>query len=313
MRLQSNEDLPTIWKTKLRSAIDEPDWDFQEKHCLDNSIVGIGWRVPEMKSGAAFEDVFDHVFNFREKGWGSRAAYTIRRFAREAEIGEFIWTRNLSGRYRLCKITGPYRYVNDADSKRADVHQVRDVEWAPEDVNDLVVPGGVVRNFVGTSSSSQRISDEPSRVLTPAIWEQLHGREVPKLDISYETVVEKLLDMYDAEDLVYLWLQVERNFLAAPRSRERSTPVYEFTMIHRTNSRRGIVQVKTGGSKVNLTELARAADPTIDAFAFAACGQYEGDPKQITEVIELGHLIDFANKNRDLLPGRIRAMFELAD
>lgn len=297
----------------MRSSLDDSDWEFQENYCLDNALVGIGWRIDELPDGSPFEDVYDFIFNKAEKGWGKRAAYTVRRLATEAIADDFVWTRNLQGRYRLCRITGPYRYVNDADSIRADVHQVRDVEWAPDSYNDLLVPGGVVRNFVGTSSSFQRINDRGSRILTPALWEFMNGRPLPRIDIDPLGVLTGLMDMYDVEDLVYLWLQVERNFLAAPRSRERSTPVYEFTMINRTTKRRGIVQVKTGDTAVDLNHLASAADESIDSFAFATCGNYDGDPSVVTEVIEPDDLLNFANANRDLLPDRIRALFELAD
>ena len=180
------------------------------------------------------------------EGWGQAAAQTVRRFGEQAEVGDFVWTRDTSGRYLLCKITGDYRYdISDA-SKRVDVHQVRDVAWAPRPLNDLEVPGGVIRRFVGTGSSFSRIHDDGARLLTPYLWKKLHGRPLPQLAITPAEVLASHLDPYDVEDLVYVWLQVARDFVALPRARQRDTPAYEWTMIHRGTGRRGIVQIKTG-------------------------------------------------------------------
>lgn len=180
-------------------------------------------------------------------------------------------------------------------------------------MNDLEVPGGVIRCFVGTGSSFSRIHDRPARELTPVLWEKLHDRPSPKLAISAAQVLRSHLDPYDVEDLVYVWLQVARGYVALPRARKRDTPAYEWTMIHRESRRRGIVQVKTGADHVDLQALADArADDQTDTFAFATCGGYVGDPGSVTQIIGEHELLAFAAEAPDLLPLRVRAWFELA-
>ena len=52
-----------------------------------------------------------------------------------------------------------------------------------------------------------------------------------------------------------------------PRARRRDTPAYEWSMIHRDTRRRGIVQIKTGSTPVDLNELAAAVtDDSTDTF-----------------------------------------------
>jgi hypothetical protein len=302
-----------LWRTKLRSTVPGIDHTEQVDHCLEHGLIGIGWRIDELGDGAPLDMVLDTIENKAEPGWGRDAAHTVRRFGEQAQIGDFVWTRDTSGRYLLCRLAGPYHYDISAAAKKVDVHQVRAAEWAPQPLNDLDVPGGVIRCFVGTGSSFSRIHDEGARLLTGYLWEKLHGRPLPKLAIEAQEVLISHLDPYDVEDLVYVWLQVARGYVALPRARQRDTPPYEWTMIHRESRRRGIVQIKTGSEPVDLAALAAAvADEATDTYAFATCGQCIGDPALVTEVISTDQLLRFVREYPSMLPVRVRAWFELA-
>lgn len=301
------DELPVIWRTKLRSTVPGIAHDQQVAHCLDGGLIGIGWRIDELAGGTQLEKVLQTIEDNPEPGWGRTAAQTVRRFGKEAEVDDFVWTRDTSGRYLICRITGPYRYdISDA-AKAVDVHQVRAADWAPRPLNDLEVPGGVIRCFVGTGSSFSRILDPGARLLTAYLWEKLHDRPLPKLAITPREVLTSHLDPYDVEDLIYVWLQIARDYVALPRARQRDTPAYEWTMIHRQSQRRGIVQIKTGAEPVDLGALASAvADDETDTYAYATSGVYLGDPALVTEVISTEELLDFASKHPELLPARVR-------
>jgi len=305
-------DLSLLWRTKLRSTVPGIDHAEQVAHCLDRGLIGIGWRIDELAAGTPLDVVCQTIEDEPAKGWGRAAAQTVRRFGEQAEIGDFVWTRDTFGRYLLCRITGDYRYDISEAAKRVDVHQVRDVSWAPP-LNDLEVPGGVIRRFVGTGSSFSRIHDDGARLLTPYLWEKLHGRPLPDLAITPAEVLASHLDPYDVEDLVYVWLQVVRGYIALPRARQRDTPAYEWTMIHRATGRRGIVQVKTGSEPVDLQALAKArVDDETDTFAFATCGSYVGHASLVHKLITKEELLSFAAEHPEFLPVRVRTWFELA-
>lgn len=173
--------------------------------------------------------------------------------------------------------------------------------------------GGVIRRFIGSGQSFSRIHDGPAKLLTPYLWAKLHGEPLPDLDVAPLEVLTSHLDPYDVEDLVYVWLQVARGYVALPRSRQRDTPAYEWTMIHRQTRRKGIVQIKTGSDVVDLQALADArVDDHTDTFAFATCGNYAGSPDLVTEIITAPALLAFVAAEASLLPLRVRTMFELA-
>ena len=51
--------------------------------------------------------------------------------------------------------------------------------------------------------------------------------------------------------------------------------------------------------------LLAGGDP-IDAFGFATCGDYVGDPSLVTEIIDAGELLAFVGECPGLLPPRVR-------
>lgn len=304
---------PVVWRTKLRSELPQVVHADQVQYCLDNGLIGTGWGLEELPDGAPYDDVLRAVAGQTDsRRWGT-AAGMVRRFGRDTQIGDFVWTRDTDGKYRLCRITGDYRYVATPQAKAVDVFHSRAVDWATKPLNDLEVPGGVIRSFVGPGQSWCRVKDLVSRRMTWFLWQKLHGAPLPHLGLSPHEVLASSLDPYDVEDLVYIWFQATRGYLMLPRARDRSMPKVEWTMIHQHTHRRAIVQVKTGDTPVDLEELAAArADQTMDTYAFATSGRYRGDTNLVTEIIRADDLLEFVRDHPDLLPLRVRTWFDLA-
>lgn len=300
-----------LWRTKLRSVLVD-NHEQQVKHCVKGKRVGIGWGIKGVRTGARLDRVCDAVLADPEPGWGKRAADTIRRIGEQAQDGDFVWTRDTYGKYWLGQINGPYRYDASADAFSVDIHQTRPTRWIRRPLNDLEVPGAVIRSFIGTGSSFSRIWDEGARKITPFLWAKANGHRLPDLDITPEEVLQTHLDPYDVEDLVYVWMQAELGYLAFPRSRMRDTPAYEWTMLHRKTQTLGIAQVKTGNDAVDLQRLARAADPDTDTYAVSVRGLYDGDRSQVTQAVKPEVLVAFALEHPELLPPRVRTWFALA-
>jgi hypothetical protein len=107
-------DPPIIWRTKLRSLKPGVDHAKQVAYCIDGGRVGIGWGVEDLPTGTPLADVVAAIRAKKEPGWGPQAASTVRLFGEEAKVNDFIWTRDLEGRFRLAQIAGDYRYDNSA-------------------------------------------------------------------------------------------------------------------------------------------------------------------------------------------------------
>jgi hypothetical protein len=101
----------------------------QVDHCLQRKLIGIGWRMDELGPDASLQEACDRIESTEEPGWGHNAARTVFRFGAEAEIDDFVWTRDTHGRYWLCQIKSAYRYDGSDAAREVDVHQVRDARW----------------------------------------------------------------------------------------------------------------------------------------------------------------------------------------
>jgi hypothetical protein len=310
--LASEPELPIIWRTKMRSLKPGVDIAGQVDYCLEGGLVGIGWGIEVLESGAPLADVLAAIRETELRGWGAQAASTVRLFAEEAKVGDFVWTRDLHGRFRLGRIAGDYRYDNSEKAKATDTHQVRDADWAEQPLSDLEVPGAIIRAFSGTSTSFSRMWNRGARLYTAWLWEKLHDREPAPLGFSPAEVLEQL-EPYDLEDLIYTWMQVCGDYLALPKARRTDTPAYEWTMLHRKTHRPAIVQVKSGDQAVDLEALAAAApnDETI-LYAFSAANMYTGTPARAPIKIGTDELLAFVASAPELLPERVRTWFELA-
>jgi hypothetical protein len=302
--------VPIIWRTKLRSLKSGVDHREQVDHNFNDGIVGIGWGIEGLPDGASLDDVLAAIDS--EPGWTKDAVHTVRRFGEDAQIGDYIWTRDLHGRFRLGRIAGPYRYENTELAKRTDTHQVRDCDWADQPLSDLEAPGAVIRGFVGTSTSFSRMLDEGARTYTAWLWEKLHGRDPAPLSFSHLEVLRQL-EPYDLEDLVYTWMQVAEDYLALPRARRTDTPAYEWTMLNRKTFAPAIVQVKSGNQAVDLEALVAAApDAETVLFACSASGRFTGHPPREVRCVSPDELVAFVREHGRLLPPRVRTWFELA-
>ncbi len=298
-----------MWRTKLRSGRDDVDSDEQEKYCFSKGRIGVGWAFEEWESRLDFDELFRRVEAVEQRGWGRRAALTINRFANEAQENDLIWVRDRDGLFRVCQLRGEWRFDNSRAARKVDIHQVRSVVWAEDPFTSLEVPGAVVRAFAGRQSSFQRIRDEDARAYSVELWNDANGfhrRNRPKTGDPL-----KRLDPIDLEDLLYVWFQYERGFLVVPGERSPSTPKYEWILIHRDTGKAAVVQVKSGGTEVDVEALHRTAkEMRAKAFVFSPEERYSERGWRGVEYVKPDDLRAFGFGNLRLLPPRVRHWFK---
>ena len=108
-----------------------------------------------------------------------------------------------------------------------------------------------------------------------------------------------------------VYLQVTRGLLALPASHVASTPAIEYSLIDPTDGTLVGVQVKTGGSQLDLGALAEyVEDVGGRAIAYAASGRYVGDGRGLVETIDTAELLAFIAQHPLALPPRVRRWLE---
>ena len=99
--------------------------------------------------------------------YGARFAARLRRFAAIPE-GTFVWTREPDGRYRLGRLTGPWRY--EPEHEALDLPHARPARWLADRFGEQDVPPSVAETFGRGGRNLQRIHDPDAGPASTALW-----------------------------------------------------------------------------------------------------------------------------------------------
>lgn len=237
----------TVWRAKLNSGYPSVDWDGTKEYCRRADVVGVGWGLPSIRDGASLDEVIASISELED--WIPAGPQVIRRLAEQVEDGDFVWTRDRSGAYWLCRITGPWRYDASEEAMKWDVNNVRPCEWLESSLRDFEVPGAVVRSFVGSATALRRVTGAAAARVTEMIYERAKNPDAEWPPLDPADVITDLLDPTDIEDIALLFLQ-EQGWLLLPSTRMRDTPLYEAALRHRDDGRLAVLAVKSGQDNV---------------------------------------------------------------
>lgn len=302
---------PHIYRIPMRSAKPDVDHTAEIERAIELGICGVGWGVLE-DPPRTLGETLERIEAFpSDRGWGSRAARCVERFA-AAPRGSLMWSRHTDGTWLLGKLTGRWRGDYSIEAAVVDLHQVRTTKWAPHRLLTEEVPGAVIRAFSGRGSSFSEIHNQVSRLFSQGLYAELHGEEFELPRTSAEQVLRDLLEPFDVEDLVFAYLQAVRGYLVIPAARRTNNQTYEYVVVERGSEGLIPVSVKTGATPVDVGQLASTAEVGGRAIAYSTEGNYQGDGAERVERIADPDLLDFVAGHPDLLPPRVRRWFRYA-
>lgn len=306
----TSEVLPQLWRLALRSGRHDMEGRHTEQvdYCLSKGIAALGW---EAENDGTPQDALRQI----EKQHDRKGRQTVGRFI-NAPNQSLIWTLHTDGTYHLGEITRPWRYDDSPRAHELDSVQVREVSWADKRFDSSEVPGGVIRRFSQRGSAFSRIHDAAAARYSRQVFDKLAGRPRVLRRPNVEEVLTSLLDPWDVEDRIAIYLQASRGLLVFPASRQTSTSAYEYVLMDPKSGRHVIVQVKTGESSVDVARLASAArGDERTAIAFSTTGRYDGEDDAV-EKLSGKEILSFLGKQRtekvSLLPPRVRLWLDLA-
>ena len=291
-----------VWRINLLPSGRSVD---ARRFCLENDIVGVGWPVKDLPSGATWEEYSsraDQLYRQRlnRKGWWP----ALRALHNRMRVGNLVWTRDETGTYLLGRVEGPWSYVLDARHEAADIVNVRKCPWTKIGAADEV-PGPVTTSFRGLTLTEVK---EPSASLTKLIYNDKVGSRAYQVELG-EADLFGLLSADECEDLVALYLQVELGYCVLPSTAKPSTPAYEFVLRHRESGTKALVQVKSGSESLLVDRYHKA--PADIVFLFSARGKYVNrvDESKV-KCIEPEEVRHFFFENPALIPERTRRWLE---
>ncbi|QBS36862.1 hypothetical protein E1B22_02135 [Thermaerobacter sp. FW80] len=235
-----------------------------------------------------------------DKSWLS----TLNALRNNMKVDDLCYMRDRGGTYWLGRITSEWRYDGDPELFSADLVNVRSCEWYCVGSADAV-PGKVAASF-RARRTLQRISDV--ELYSKILYNRLSQSSYYCVDATDVGSREfwALLSDEDCEDLVAIYLQVERDFVIVPSTCKRDTAGYEYVLVHRHTGQRAVVQVKSGDTPATAMSV---QDPGTKVFLFAASGSYGGDCSGCV-CLDPNEVRDFALEKTQILPRRIQAWIE---
>ena len=287
----------TLWRLHIRPDGGHGDTAASVALCLDRSVIGMGWAVPEEDLTRSTDLEWYKEAAVRQYGENT-SWHSVWTFAESLQDGDLVWFRNLKGRFYLAEITGPWHYAYDNEEAiGADVVNFRPARIIEVGVADAV-PGKIIACF-RPARTFQAIRS--SGML--AFSERLAG-----MPVSGDAVPDLFEFMSDAdlENLVFVYLQFV-GWYVLPGTRTTTTAHYEFVLVSRESGKRGVVQVKSGHTGIDASQYAGEEK----AFLFAASGSYGAKIPPNAVIITRQDLNSFMRRAPHLLPRAVSTWITL--
>lgn len=262
--------------------------------CRRGGFLGVGWGMTaEPLDWTAYETVAIHQ--------DGRVNPSVRQL-HDLKTGSLIWSRDITrGLYYPAQVTGPWRYLHNAEASRFDIHNVRPVRMLACGV-DSAVPGAVISSFIA-GRALQRVHDAGAGRYSAALYGTLTGQPLTP-SLTLEEILRSCLDAQDLEDLICVYLQRRYGYLAVPGRRQPDTPAYEYVLRH-PDGHEAVVQVKRGHAPVLRDAQSLPTEAVDRVYVFSPSGTYGPTPARNVTTLTNEEIIAFMRNERTCLPRNI--------
>lgn len=285
-----------IWRINLKSA--SINGVNPRQFCLQNNIVGVGWRVDNQGEVLNWEQYYSSALKrYGDKSWKK----ALNALKNRMKIGDLIWTRDKQNNYYLGRIISNWSYNSEPVNIDADILNIRECEWIKIGTVDSV-PGKLVNSFI-PASTLQRVTGHSIKLYSQAIFNEHKGEQVYHIKELVSNDIFSLLSSDDCEDLVAMYLQVTEGYYLIPSSCKRSMMGYEFELKHRESGKSAVAQVKNG--KVNL-DATNYSNLDNEVYLFTTKGKYLGPEKENIHFIAVEEMLQFIKSHKAVLPNKIQ-------
>lgn len=289
-----------IWRLHIKPEAQGVD---PVSFCRKHGIIGMGWPVADRPNSkeAYLESGARTYTDGRAKGW-RRAANAFLHRMKERDL---VWFRDTQGVYFLAKVASDWNYEASPENVRADLVNIRKAEIY--EVGTAVA--GKIVNCCRAGATVQAISSDTVDAFSRQTFNRLAGRQDYSTDkpAASQSVFDLLSDV-DLEDVVGLYLQLERGYAVVPSSRStrNDTPFYEFELVSRKDASPAYVQVKSGNVVINVDHYVNFRR-TI--FLFSPAG-YSGTGSADTVALTRAEIEGFLRRSKAWMPLSMRTWLD---
>lgn len=270
------------------------------KYCLDNGILGVGWRVKNLENttdwNLYYEKAKAHYNNLNQCKY-------IKKYIKKDDL---VWTRDRQGKYCLAKVNSGWEYftTNESNQQDIDIANIFRVDFAEVPID--VVSGKVIACF-RASRTMQEISGRENLEYAKYLWNKFSNNQYYDVNFSEFTNIFTMLDDKETEDIVFLYLQ-DLGWYVVPNSRESDTISFEYFLVNKITKEKARVQVKTGKTTLNQQNYTKF-DEKI--FLFQSNDLYKGINTDNVVAIRSSDILDFMKNSLDWLPSNFKTKFDM--
>ena len=272
------------------------------RHCLENSLLGVGWRVADLANTTDWQ-AYEGVATPKPH----KSIQQPRYVHDNVEPGDLVWTRDPEGQYYLARVNSGWEYWTSEESRANDIDiaNIFRCEFCPVELDE--VPGVVVSSFNARGRSIQRIWDSSALVYSKHRWNLCAERHVYDVDLTNFPDIFTMLDSEETEDLVFVYLQ-RKGWYVIPNSRKGNTLRFEFMLTNSQSGEKALTQVKAGDTILNIDDY---EEEQWRIFLFQANEFYDGRHRDNVKCITRDELENFLQENIGLFPQSFQTKLDL--
>lgn len=283
-----------VWRIHIKNDIAEGYtrqdlFDF----CMKEKLIGVGWSKINTRINSE-KAVKQQAQSYAD----SISAVKALNVMRKIKLNDLIWTR-INNDYYLCRVTGLWE-----DSKPRAIHNKLDisnyvnVEWLKIGMEHNV-PGKVQSSF-RPPSSAQAVNNAED--ISMYIWNKYSNSSTYQISKS-DMNIWSVLSPEEIEEIVLLYLQIEKKYYIYSSTVKYAFPEYECLMVN-NSGKRAYPQVKSGSVSLNANDYMNAIenDPAAEVYLFAASESYTKNNCDKIHFLYRKELEDFIRQYSNLMP-----------
>ena len=283
-----------VWRIHIKNDV-ESGYTRQDllEFCQKEKLIGVGWGNITTRENSD-SAIREQAQTYSDPTPGIKAINAMRRM----QLNDLIWTR-LDSKYFLCRVTDIWEHSKPREEHyKLDIPNYVNVEWL-EIGMEQDVPGKVVSSF-RPAASAQSVSGVED--ISMYIWNKYSNTNqyaVSRKDISIWSV----LSAEAIEELVLLYLQMEKGFHIYSSTVKYAFPEYECQMVN-SDGIRAYPQVKSGSVSLNANDYMDALhyDPTAQIYLFSTSENYVSNGSDRIHFIFKKDIERFIRQYRKALP-----------
>ena len=283
-----------VWRIHIKTSI-EAGFNRSDllRFCQREGIIGVGWRDIQTKENSE-EAIRREAINCNDPTAALKAMNAMRKM----QIGDLIWTR-LDSCYYLCRVTELWEKRDPKELHyRFDISNYVGVEWI-EIGYEQNVPGKVVSSFrpAATAQSVSGVED-----ISMYIWNKYSKKEdypIKRENISFWSV----LSAESIEELILLYLQVEKGYYIYSSTVKYAFPIYECEMVNKEGTK-CYPQVKSGNVMLKANDYMGIFrhNPNAEVYLFTTSELYNTNDCTRIKYIYKDEIERFIRNHKELLP-----------